>query len=51
MNKLTVDELQKIIKPGAAGTLTMTKDGQFLLTKRTSKAHYLQVIGQFHLVK
>jgi 8-oxo-dGTP pyrophosphatase MutT (NUDIX family) len=41
MNRLTVDELQKIIRPGAAGVLAMTVDGKFLLTKRTSKAHYL----------
>lgn len=41
MNKLTPHELQRIIKPGAAGVLTMTIDGKFLLTKRTSKAHYL----------
>jgi 8-oxo-dGTP pyrophosphatase MutT (NUDIX family) len=41
MNKLTEEELTKIIKPAAAGVLTMTKDGKFLLTKRTSKAHYL----------
>lgn len=41
MNKLTPEELRKIIKPAAAGVLTMTQDGKFLLAKRTSKAHYL----------
>lgn len=41
MNKFTEDELSKLIKPAAAGVLVMTNDGKFLLTKRTSKAHYL----------
>lgn len=41
MNKLTPEELTKIIKPGAAGVLTMTDDGKFLLTKRTRRAKYL----------
>lgn len=41
MNTLTPDQLTKIIKPGAAGVLTMTNDGKFLLTKRTRKANYL----------
>lgn len=41
MNKLTPEELRRIIKPAAAGVLTMTQDEKFLLAKRTSKAHYL----------
>lgn len=41
MNNFTPDELSKLTKPAAAGILTMTNDGKFLLTKRTSKAHYL----------
>lgn len=41
MNKFTGDELSKLVKPAAAGILTMTTDGKFLLAKRTSKAHYL----------
>ena len=41
MNNFTPDELSKLTKPAAAGTLTITNDGKFLLTKRTSKAHYL----------
>lgn len=38
---LTPDQLTKIIKPAAAGILSMTTDGKFLLAKRTSRAHYL----------
>ena len=41
MNKFTGDELSKLFKPAAAGILTMTSDGKFLLARRTSKAHYL----------
>lgn len=41
MNNFTPYELSKLTKPAAAGILTMTNDGKFLLTKRTSKAHYL----------
>jgi 8-oxo-dGTP pyrophosphatase MutT (NUDIX family) len=41
MNKITPEELSQIVKPAAAGVLTMTQDGKFLLAKRTSKAHYL----------
>jgi 8-oxo-dGTP pyrophosphatase MutT (NUDIX family) len=41
INHITPDQLSKIIKPGAAGVLTMTTSGEFLLTKRTSRAHYL----------
>lgn len=44
MNKIThitPEELSEIKKPAASGVLVMTKDKQFLLTKRTSKAHYL----------
>lgn len=41
MNKLNDYELSNLKKPAAAGVLSMTVDGKFLLTKRTSKAHYL----------
>ena len=41
MNKFTDEQLSKLVKPAAAGILTMTTDGKFLLAKRTSKAHYL----------
>ena len=41
INHITPEELSAIKKPAASGVLVMTKDGQFLLTKRTSKAHYL----------
>jgi len=41
INEITPEQLSKIMKPGAAGVLTLTKDGHFLLTKRTRKAKYL----------
>lgn len=41
INEITPEELSQIKKPAAAGVLVMTKDGQFLLTKRTSRAKYL----------
>ena len=41
INHITPEQLGKIIKPGAAGVLVMTADGEFLLAKRNSKAHYL----------
>jgi 8-oxo-dGTP pyrophosphatase MutT (NUDIX family) len=41
INHITPEELSAIKKPAASGVLVMTEDGQFLLTKRTSKAHYL----------
>jgi len=41
INQISPEELSKIMKPGAAGLLVMTKAGEFLLTKRTSRAHYL----------
>ena len=41
MNKFTENELKKLKRPAAAGILTMTQDGKFLLAKRTSKAYYL----------
>lgn len=41
LNDITPEELSQVTKPGAAGVLTMTKDGHFLLTKRTKKAHFL----------
>lgn len=41
INEITPEELSLVKKPAAAGILVMTKDGQFLLTKRTSKAKYL----------
>jgi len=41
INYISPDELSNIVKPGAAGILTMTTSGEFLLTKRNSKANYL----------
>ena len=41
INHITPEQLSIIIKPGAAGILTMTASGEFLLTKRTRRAHYL----------
>lgn len=41
INNISPEELSNIHKPGASGILTMTSNGEFLLTKRTSKAHYL----------
>jgi 8-oxo-dGTP pyrophosphatase MutT (NUDIX family) len=41
INHIAPEQLSKITKPGAAGVLTMTASGEFLLTKRNSKAHYL----------
>jgi len=41
INHITPEQLSKIMKPGAAGVLVMTASGEFLLTKRNSKAHYL----------
>jgi len=41
INQISPEELSKIMKPGAAGLLVMTKAGEFLLTKRTSRANYL----------
>lgn len=41
INEITPEQLSSIKKPAAAGVLVMTKDGQFLLTKRTSRAKYL----------
>ncbi len=41
INHISPEELSKIMKPGAAGVLTVNASGEFLLTKRTSKAHYL----------
>lgn len=41
MNSFSGDEISKLSRPAASGILTMTTDGKFLLTKRTSKAHYL----------
>lgn len=41
INHISPEELSKIMRPGAAGILTMTESGEFLLTKRTSKAKYL----------
>jgi ADP-ribose pyrophosphatase YjhB (NUDIX family) len=41
INDITPEELSKIKKPGASGVLVVTTGGEFLLTKRTSKAHYL----------
>jgi 8-oxo-dGTP pyrophosphatase MutT (NUDIX family) len=38
---ISPEELSKVTKPAAAGVLTITQDGHFLLTKRTQKAHYL----------
>ena len=41
INHITPEELSSVTKPPASGLLVMTADGEFLLTKRTSKAHYL----------
>jgi ADP-ribose pyrophosphatase YjhB (NUDIX family) len=41
INNITPEQLSEIKKPAASGVLTLTKDGEFLLTKRTIKAHYL----------
>jgi 8-oxo-dGTP pyrophosphatase MutT (NUDIX family) len=38
---ITPEELSEIKKPAASGVLVMTDDKHFLLTRRTSKAHYL----------
>ncbi len=41
INHISPEQLSQIHKPGAAGILVMTDSGEFLLTKRNSKAHYL----------
>ena len=41
INYISPEELSQVKKPAASGVLVMTADGEFLLTKRTSKAHYL----------
>ena len=41
INYITPEELSEIKKPAASGVLVMTENKQFLLTKRTSKAHFL----------
>lgn len=41
INYISPEELSQVTKPGAAGILVMTTDGEFLLTKRTSKAQFL----------
>jgi 8-oxo-dGTP pyrophosphatase MutT (NUDIX family) len=41
INNIEPEELSKIYKPGAAGVLTVNENGEFLLTKRNSKAAYL----------
>lgn len=41
INDITPEELSQIKKPAAAGILVMNKAGEFLLTRRTPKAHYL----------
>lgn len=41
INLISPEELSKIYRPGAAGILTVTSNGEYLLTKRTSKAKYL----------
>jgi len=41
INYISPDQLSQIHKPGAAGVLAMTTNGEFLLAKRTTKAHYL----------
>jgi len=41
ISNISPEELSQVTKPGAAGVLVMTADGEFLLTKRTSKAQYL----------
>lgn len=41
IQKLTPEQLSQVKKPAAAGVLVMNNDGEFLLTQRTDKAHYL----------
>lgn len=41
ISNISPEELSQVTKPGAAGILVMNGDGEFLLTKRTSKAEYL----------
>ena len=41
INYITPEELSNIRKPAASGVLVMNNDGEFLLTKRTSKADFL----------
>ena len=41
ISNISPEELSQVTKPGAAGILVMTADGEFLLTKRTSKAQFL----------
>lgn len=41
ISNISPEELSQVTKPGAAGILVMNDDGEFLLTKRTSKAQYL----------
>jgi 8-oxo-dGTP pyrophosphatase MutT (NUDIX family) len=41
ISNISPEELSQVTKPGAAGILVVTADGEFLLTKRTSKAQYL----------
>lgn len=41
INHITPEELSKIRKPAAAGVLVLNSEGEFLLTQRTDKAHYL----------
>lgn len=39
--KLTPEQLSQIKKPAAAGLLIVTESQEFLLARRTSKAHFL----------
>jgi 8-oxo-dGTP pyrophosphatase MutT (NUDIX family) len=41
INNITPEEMSQIRKPAAAGVLVMTKYGEFLLTQRSDKAHFL----------
>ena len=41
INSISPEELSKICRPGAAGILVVTTNGEYLLTKRTSRAKYL----------
>jgi len=41
INHITPEELSNIKKPAAAGVLVIANGTEFLLAKRTSKAHYL----------
>lgn len=41
INHISPEELSSIKKPAAAGILVVCNGNEFLLTKRTSKAHYL----------